>query len=220
MQRKPIRLCLSRAPRHRRFVMTTVATMLAQMQVLGARPALAAPASSRSFSVWDTRPDTWAAMDALGREVPTRGGKNSFVPAPRANRFVGMFYLLWLGEHGSAGPFDITKILARDPQAMQKPESPLWGPLYAPHHWGEPQFGYYISDDEWVLRKHAQMLSDAGVDVVIFDTTNQLTYPRSYRALCRVFARIRREGGRTPQIAFLTPFGDPARVVKSLYSDL
>jgi hypothetical protein len=34
------------------------------------------------------------------------------------------------------------------------------------HHWGESAFGYYRSDDPWVLRKHAQMLSDAGVDVI------------------------------------------------------
>ncbi|MDF2439279.1 MAG: hypothetical protein JWN98_263, partial [Abditibacteriota bacterium] len=118
------------------------------------------------------------------------------------------------------GPLEITKILQRDPNAMQNPDSPLWGPMSAPHHWGESHFGYYLSRDEWVLRRHAQMLSDAGVDVVIFDVTNQITYPRSYRALCRVWSQIRKEGGRTPQIAFLTPFWDPARVLRTLYEDL
>ncbi len=38
------------------------------------------------------------------------------------------------------------------------------GPAHAMHHWGEPYLGYYVSNDEWVIRKHAQMLSDAGVD--------------------------------------------------------
>jgi hypothetical protein len=131
-----------------------------------------------------------------------------------------MFYFLWLGEHGRLGPFDNTQILRRDPDALQKPDSPLWGPVNAPHHWGESAFGYYLSRDEWVLRRHAQMLSDAGVDVVIFDVTNHLTYPRAYDALCRVWSRMRREGNRTPQIAFLTPFfGDRASVVKTLYTD-
>ena len=194
-----------------------LAALALQSQVLAAPPAPFA-----SASLWDTRPDTWGGIDALGRQVPTRG--QSFaggqVPAPRKDRFVGMFYFLWLGEHGSAGPFDISQILARDANAINKPNSPLWGPLYAPHHWGQPLWGYYVSDDEWVLRRHAQMLCDAGVDTLFFDTTNQLTYPRAYNALCRVFARIRREGGRTPRIAFLAPFGDPARVVQSLYLNL
>jgi hypothetical protein len=38
--------------------------------------------------------------------------------------------------------------------------------------------------DEAVLRKHAQMLSDAGIDVVIFDVTNQITYREDYWRCC------------------------------------
>lgn len=171
-------------------------------------PALAEP--------WDTFSDTWVASDGLARTVPS----SSEVGAPRKDKFVGIFYFLWLGEHGNAGPFDITKITAQDPTAMQNPQSPLWGPVGAPHHWGESVFGYYVSRDDWVLRKHAQMLSDAGVDAVFFDVTNQLTYPRSYLALCRVWEQIRKEGGKTPQIAFLTPFWDPSRVTRTLYEDL
>ena len=43
-------------------------------------------------------------------------------------RQVGLFYFLWLGEHGRKGPWDVTKILEADPDAGQKPDSPLWGP--------------------------------------------------------------------------------------------
>lgn len=164
----------------------------------------------------DTRSGSWAATDALGRELPTFGQ----VGPPRPNRYVGIFYFLWLGEHGTGGPYDVTKILAREPNAINQPDNPLWGPLYAPHHWGESLFGYYLSDDEWVLRKHAQMLADAGVDTVIFDVTNGFTYKESYLALCRVWTQIRKEGGKTPQIAFLTPFWNPDRVVRTLYHDL
>ena len=103
---------------------------------------------------------------------------------------------------------------------MDKPDSPLWGPLYAPHHWGESIFGYYVSDDEGVLTKHAQMLSDAGVEAVIFDVTNQLTYPESWQALCRAWDRSRRLGNRVPQIAFLCPFGSPHKVVHELWDQL
>jgi hypothetical protein len=165
---------------------------------------------------WDNFSDTWAATDALGRRVP---GAEEVGP-PRADRFVGIFYFLWHGAHVQGGPYDVTKILARDPHAMEKHDSPLWGPLYAPHHWGESIFGYYLTDDAGVLGKHAQMLSDAGVDTLVFDVTNQITYKPYYMALLRVFSEVRQRGGRTPQVAFLCPFGDPAKVVAELYKDL
>ncbi len=162
---------------------------------------------------WDTQSDTWAATDGLGRSVST----NEQVSPPRKDRFVGVFYFLWLGEEGRGGPYDISKILAKDPDAMKNPNSPPWGPMLAYHHWGEPLFGYYITSDPWVLRKHAQMLSDAGADTVIFDVTNQAIYEKSFLALCKVWAQVRSEGGKTPQIAFLTPFHNPRAVVRKLY---
>lgn len=164
----------------------------------------------------DTFPDTWTATDALGRTLPDHGQ----VGSPRAGKTVGVFYFLWLGQHGTDGPYDITRILAANPDALTQPTSPPWGPENHFHHWGEPLFGYYLGDDAWVLRKHAQMLADALVDVVIFDVTNQETYPKVYLKLCEVFTQVRRDGGRTPQIAFHCPFGDPARVVARLYQDL
>ena len=103
---------------------------------------------------------------------------------------------------------------------MTNRNSPPWGPLRAPHHWGESIFDYYNSDDPYVLRKHAQMLGDAGVDVIIFDVTNQATYRKNYLSLLREFAVVRSNGGRTPQVAFLCPFWNPARVVNELFRDL
>jgi len=165
--------------------------------------------------LWDVQSDTWTATDDLGRTLPdaTEAGQ------PKSDKFIGMFYFLWLGRHGDQGPFDISKILATDPEAIQKEDSPLWGPLYAPHHWGESVFDYYVGEDEFVLRKHAQMLADAGVDVILFDVTNQLTYPESYRPLCKVFSESRKLGNKTPKIAFLTPFWQPDKVVRELWND-
>jgi hypothetical protein len=175
--------------------------------------------SNRSLSAapaWDTSADTWVATDALGRPLPVYPE----VTAPRPDRTVGIFYFLWLGEHIQGGPFDVTRILAADPEAMQKPDSPLWGRWHAPHHWGESLFGYYLTNDEGVLRKHAQMLSDAGVDMVIFDVTNQITYRDWYRALLRVWSQERELGNRTPYVAFLTPFWSPSKGVRELWRDL
>jgi hypothetical protein len=167
-------------------------------------------------ATWDTFPDTWVATDALDRSLPTF----TEAGAPRPDRTIGMFYFLWLGPHVNGGPWDITTILAQHPGAMTNRNSPPWGPMHAPHHWGQSIFDYYNSDDPYVLRKHAQMLGDAGVDVIIFDVTNQATYRKNYLALLREFAAVRRNGGRTPQVAFLCPFWNPAKVVNELFHDL
>lgn len=172
--------------------------------------------SSLVAATVDLLTDSWVATDGLGRKIPVFPQ----VPAPRNDRIVGIFYFLWHGAHIHGGPFDVTKILAADPQAMGKPNSPLWGPLHAPHHWGESIFGYYLTRDEAVLKKHAQMLSDAGIDVVIFDVTNQITYREDYMTLLRVWARERELGNRTPQVAFLTPFWAPEKVTRELWRDL
>ena len=59
------------------------------------------------------------------------------------------------------------------------------------------------------------------MDVVNFDTTNPpYTFKESYEALCEEYRAMRKEGNRTPQIAFLAPFGDPTVVVKTVFDDL
>jgi len=153
----------------------------------------------------DTQSDTWVATDALGRTLP------SFEECgpPRPGKYVGIFYFLWLGQHGR-DLHDNTKILNANP------DNPQYGPAGAFHWWGESHLGYYLSDDEFVIRKHAQMLTDAGVDVLFFDVTNGFTYDENYLTLCRVFEDIRSAGRTTPQIAFLAN-AHSAEVVQKLY---
>lgn len=146
----------------------------------------------------------WPATDALGRRLPLAPE----VGGPKADRFVGLFYFLWQSTEVRRGtpdgqPYDVSKILAQDPEALKKPDSPLWGPIGVYHYWAEPLVGYYANDDPWVLRRHAQWLADAGIDTLIFDATNAQTYRDTYTALCEVFEQVRRDGGRTPQIAFM-----------------
>lgn len=164
--------------------------------------------------------DTWGAYDAMDRVLSTYED----VGPPRADRTVGLFYFLWHIPLATGGPWDITKILAKHPDAMQDTDHPAWGPFHAFHHWGESIFGYYLASDCYVLRKHAQMLSDAGVDVIIFDTSNGFLYEESYRPLLDEFMNVRRRGGNTPQVAFLTRFmGEADRVnsqIEKLYEDL
>ena len=176
---------------------------------------------SQNVPFWDTRPDTWVATDGLGRVLPM----NAHVGGPRSNKTVAIFYFLTHNQHATmGGPFNVSEILQAHPEALNDVNHPAWGPVGAAHHWGQPLFGYYASDDEYVLAKHGQMLANAGVDVVVFDVSNGVTYDKAYMTLCSVWSQMRRNGGRTPQIAFLTPFGNPgglgAHTVRALFDNL
>lgn len=135
--------------------------------------------------------DTWVATDALGRKLP---GYAECGPVKK-DRFVGIFYFMTHVDHGGEGPQDVTKILQKDPY------HPHWGK--GTYYWGEPEIGYYLNTDEWAIRRHAYELDNAGVDVIIFDATNDVTFPEVYLAICKVYREMRAEGERTPYIAFL-----------------
>ena len=159
--------------------------------------------------VRDLYADSWVATDALGRSLP---GYDQCGP-PRENRFVALFYFIWHGEHGTGGPYDVTQLLATNPT------DPAWGPEGRFHHWGQSELGYYLSNDEYVMRKHAYMIANADVDVIVFDVTNGFTYKDNYMTLCSVFMDIRAQGGTTPQICFMTNYNGDG-VVQTLYDDL
>jgi hypothetical protein len=157
----------------------------------------------------DLQSDSWVAVDAIGRALPDYEEAG----APKSLRTVGIFYFLWLGQHSQSGPWNITDLLAANPT------DPDWGPQNHFHHWGESETGYYRSDDPQVIRRHASMLVDAGVDVVIFDVTNAYIYENVYKKLCAVYTQIRAAGGRTPQICFLTHTRS-VDIVQDLYDKL
>jgi hypothetical protein len=157
---------------------------------------------------WDTFADTWVATDGLARALPT----NAITGDPKPNKTVGIFYFTWLGQHDRA-VYDISKIL------VANPNDPQWGPAGCFHFWGEPLFGYYQSADQFIIRKHAQMLTDAGVDVVILDVTNASTYRNVYMTICKVYDDIRKSGQRTPQICFIAN-SNSAKTIQKLYDDL
>ena len=94
----------------------------------------------------DYHTDTWVATDALGRVLPSY----EEVGPRREGKLVGMFYYIWHGAHGNK-IYDITKIL------KDNPENPEWGPEGEFHFWGEPEYGYYRSEDPWVIRRDLQM---------------------------------------------------------------
>ena len=164
----------------------------------------AAPAAAPLDPVWDTCADTWVATDGVGRSLPLHDATGP----PKANRSVGIFYFLW--NEGQNPVYDLTKIVAANP------DNPPYGPVHSFHHWGEPLFGYYKQDDRYVLRKHMQMLADAGVDVLLLDVTNALTYDSVRDKLLEVLDEMQVGGQRAPAIAFLAN-SNSAATVERLY---
>lgn len=137
--------------------------------------------------------DNWVATDALGRDVV------NFETAGflKENKTIGVFYYIWHGHH-SKKVYDITQIL-KDPKGKRK-----WGPKGKFHFWGEPEQGYYRSEDPWVLRRDLQMLTNAKVDFLYLDVTNHFIYPEAVHALFQMGAKMRAEGIATPDITFTT----------------
>lgn len=139
----------------------------------------------------DLRSDNWVATDALGRKLPDYEACGPV----KDNRFVGIFYFLTHTDSTGVGPFDVSKIIAANPK------DPQWGK--GAHFWGEPEIGYYLNYEKWAIQKHARELSDAGVDVLIFDVTNNKTFPEVYGPICETFREMRAKGEVTPDICFL-----------------
>ena len=179
----------------------------------------------------DLKSDTWVAVDEAGRVLPKAGE----VRPPQPDKSVGIFYFLWHGPHGydnvenqktegqgvvpvepenEKSPFNLTEWGKRggNPEEL--------GPPKAFHHWGESENGYYLSDDEWVIRRHIRSLVDAGVDVLIMDNTNGFTYRDVYMNIFRIMHEMRAQGEKTPQVAFMAGVAATPKVVNKLRREL
>lgn len=175
---------------------------------------LATSASAQTPAAVGTPGTPWQAADEFGRVV----GSNDFgldaslaKDGPRPERKVGLFYFLWFDgsiprdknlPEGENGPYDVSKLELREPAPAQIDE--LTGSDGQMHYWGEPLFGYYDSRDPAVLRAHIRLIADAGVDTLIFDTTNAATYPEVYLPLCDLLLETLESGAPAPQVVFMT----------------
>lgn len=189
----------------RRFLMIMMAVLL-----------LASCGRTVEVDSSDLMSDTWVATDGLGRQMPLIDSVGQ-VKTGHA-RATGIFYITWHGKgnHNLPGPYtDVTKILAEDPSARMDAKNPLW--KYGSFHWGEPEVGYFLSDDEWVIRKDISMLQDAGIDVLVMDVTNGVCYWDEWELLFSTMMKMREEGNRTPGFVFWSYNNKPTEVVKSLY---
>ena len=148
-------------------------------------------------------PTQWVAVDGVGRSI-TNDIKVTSHP-----RYVGMFYWTWHSGFGknSKKINNVNNINKANPSKKNDYE---WWNKNAQgdsNWWNEPIYGYYIEDDDYVLRKQVELLADAGVDFVVFDCTYGTDKcPSEYVNLLKVWKQAKNDGVKAPKIAFMLPF--------------
>ncbi len=144
---------------------------------------------------------TWVGTDGLDRVLPTQNETGGV----REDKYVGIFYHTWhFNAARSNKIINATEVITKYPEAKNDYNHPAWQGI-THCFWNEPIWGYYNNGiDRWVLRKQAELLADAGVDVVFFDCTNntELFLP-AVMTLCEVWSEARADGVKTPQISYL-----------------
>lgn len=156
----------------------------------------------------------WGGVDGLGRTITAYAEAGN-----KKDKKVGIFYWTWhLEQSNGNSPINVNSIIEEYPDAKNDYNHEIWKTnKSSAYFWNEPLWGYYIESDDYVLRKHAELLTTAGVDFVVFDCTNQdATWESAYLNLLKVWDAARKDGMKTPQIAFMLPFSANGDTVSSL----
>ncbi len=154
-------------------------------------------------------PTTWVFTDGLGRPSLT----NKDVGGLKSDKTLGMFYWMWHTTQGLKDrPVNTTSIINKYPEAKNDYYHAAWpstahGQTYK-YFWDEPIYGYYHSNDTWVLRKQAELLANAGVDVVFSDNSNGLaTFSETYPVLYTIWDEALETGAvKSPKVSYIFPF--------------
>lgn len=149
--------------------------------------------------VVDTSSTTWAFTDALGRKAATYAEAGP----EREGRYAALFYHTWHTATNQA--LNMSEFAKEHPDAKYDYYHPAW-PNGVPtsQFWNEPLFGYYSTNDYWVARKHAEMLANAKVDVIVFDCTNGTnTFRSGYETVLTAFTDARASGVNVPKFCFM-----------------
>ena len=155
-------------------------------------------------SIIDMEAALWSAVDELDRKVADAEDVRGY----RSDRKVGIFYWTWRSGQQDREPLNLTKVLREYPGAEYNEDHPVWGEdKYTITSWNEPLYGFYQSCDPYIIRRHAQLLADAGVDMVMFDCTNgSLVWKESYEPLLEGFRAAKADGINVPKFAFMMNF--------------
>lgn len=176
----------------------------------------AEPILSKNILDRGVQPDTWQAYDGLSRKLPSSADAGFKYDKDRK---VGIIYYLRPKVKGTKR--NISSLLERYPDAENNPYHGIWN-TNSSFYWNEPLFGYYNDVDRYVFRKHAELLSDAGVDVVLINLSYGID-KNLYNAFLDTWSKAREDGVNTPKVAFITDYSSAENGIsqaKSLYKDI
>ncbi len=166
-------------------------------------------------------PDTWVFTDGLGRESLTFED----VGGVKEDKTVAMFYWTWHVDLASNQPLNVNDFILKYPEAIRDYDHEAWPKSGTAYFWNEPLYGYYRTNDPWVLRRHAELLANAGVDTIFTDNTNgAYTWKSSYAPLMETWNDAQTNGAvNVPKVSFLLPFGPnegSREQIEMLYLDI
>ncbi len=155
-------------------------------------------------------------VDQFGRSF-------NVISSAKEDKQVGLFFWLWIGQPYANGIYDATNILNM-PNGLKLLTDVAWlndaiSPNGQAHFWGEPLWGYYNSEDVWVIRKQIEMLTIAGIDFIFFDATNSFIYKNVYERILKVIDEYQKKGWSPPKVAFYT-HSKSFQTIRELYREL
>lgn len=170
----------------------------------------------------DTReltPEQYTALntvgtDDVGRYLREADGFRT------GTRYVGIWYSLWEGQHTymQTNVYDVEKLLStpegtailNSPDHEQSKNGEF-------HFCGEPLYGYYNMLDPWVVTRHVELLTAAGIDYLSFDTTNAAVYEDVATLVIETLLKYQKQGFKVPKVMFYTN-SFSGSTMKSIYN--
>lgn len=149
-----------------------------------------ASVSDEQFTV-----NSLCATDDLGRVISPKGEKDE-------KKYVGIWYSLWEGQHQSL-QYEINNIqlLLDEGNVSKLNDLSDAGQFY---YWGKPLYGYYNMQDPWVLTRHIELFTMAGIDFLCIDATNQFDYLDVGETLLGLLKKFKEQGFNVPKVMFYT----------------
>lgn len=183
-----------------------IALTMAAFMTMGVLSGCGAPSKEKKYvqaseNAVEATINSTVATDALGRSF---GESN----VAESEKDVGVFYFVWHGEHTS-NIYDITKLNESNPDELWSTANSTISPLNVMYYWGEPLYGYYSSDDPWVIYRHIELFTMSGIDYICLDLTNISIYKENVEAIAKIILAFQEQGFQPPKItAMITGAAD------------
>ncbi len=166
-------------------------------------------------------PEEYTFLNIVGTDLSGRTIKECDY-YKEGNRYVGIWYSLWLGQHQymQTAIYDNTELL-KDPESAEHlaTNGSFEDTRMEEFHFcAKPLYGYYNMKDEWVIRRHIELLTLAGIDYLSLDTTNSIVYPDVAKKLFDILMEYQNQGFKVPKVMFYVN-SNSGTTAKKIYNE-